>query len=622
MVEKIVEEVAEEVFDINTATIEDALDQYIKVLNKEKKTAKLLKQNLAPIEKIRGFLKQNNLLDTPISAFQDKNFVDKFWLQVQDIADLDLEKGGRSFFVGAKGELVESKSRMLHSKLGTAMSKISGWNRASWDGILKVQPVDLDSGFFSKSTRVGFDFGNEGMNRIVRAIKNIKNPQAKNLAIIKLFTGIRTTDLKELTLAQIDLDRRILEYVGGKKGLATVGKPQTVSELVAAALRDQLSLSGVNDPDGLIFKNADALEKQAMKEIRESIALVSGNDGKIFKVKKWNSALGKIDTEAIEFNFKMLRNAIAKTAIGEGATYNEVATVLGHFKPSDVTAGYFATTSVRPVPDQAAYKLMTQVQSNYLQFAGFNSPAEYGQSVGIVNSRRLPKVHIYESKQKAFQLHLEGVPSSKTKKGLTLEPTPSGEATTQDVTQRLTDVERENIRIKEEQAKMAGEFNEKQRLKKVKANAAKILKNLGIDIKTLKSIAPWLITAGVGGGTWLAPKLAEAAIDVTLTAGKTGAGTVKDEIQRLMGSGLSEQEAINEYKLQQQQSPVYEAERDLRFGKNIESYETNFIEKQKAEKEKTEYEKQHQEDVEKIWTKGLFHDIKQRYTEPEEQGFM
>jgi len=506
MVKKIVEETAEEVIDISKATIDDAIDAYIKVLQKEKTSAKLLKQNVTPLENIRTFLKQNNLLDTPISAFQDKNFVDKFWLQVQDIADLDLEKGERSFFVSPKGELVESKSRMLHSKLGTAMSKVTGWKRAAWDDILKVQPVDLDSGFFSKSTRIGFDFGDEGMNKIVRAIKNIKNPQARNLALIKLFTGIRTSDLKELTLAQIDLDRRILEYIGGKKGQATVGKPQTVSELVASALRDQLQLSGTNNPEGLLFRNADALEKQAIKEIRESIAAVSDGDGKIFKVKKWNSSLGKIDSEAVEFNFKMLRNAIAKTVIGEGASYNQVATVLGHFKGSDVTLQYYGTTSVRPVPDKTAYKLMTQVQSNYLQFAGFNSPAEYGKSIGLINTSRLPHRHIFSSEQKAFQLQLEGTPSSKTKAGFTLEPIPSGEATTQDVTKRLTDVEVEATRIKEEQAKISGEFKEKQRLKKVKTEAAKILKNLGLDIKTLKSITPWLATTVAGGLTWAAPK--------------------------------------------------------------------------------------------------------------------
>ena len=120
----------------------------------------------------------------------------------------------------------------------------------------------------------------------------------------------------------------------------------------------------------------------------------------------------------------------------------------------------------------------------------------------------------------------------------------------------------------------------------------------------------------------MAPKAAEAMVDVALSPSSIGPGTVKDEIKRLISGGLSEQEAINEYKLQQQKNPLYESERDLRFGQNIETYETNFMEKQKRKEEKEEYEKKHKKDVEKIWTKGLFSDIKEQYTKPDEQGFM
>ena len=621
-------DIVQEVANIDEATIGDAIAEYTKKLKKTKVDPKRLKSNVNELNNITAFLRNHNLLDTPIINFQDKNFVDKFWLQMQDIADLSLEEGQKSFFV-SKGKIIESKSRTLHSKLGTAMSKISGWDRKSWDNILSVQPTDLDSGFFSKSTRVGFDFGDKGMNQIIRSIKNIKNPQARNLAIIKVFTGIRTTDLKELTLNQIDLDRRILEYIGGKKGQATVGKPQQISDIVATAIRDQISLSGVNDPDSIIFKNADSLEKMAIKDMRESIANLNKGDGKIFTQKKWNYNLGKIDKTPIDFNFKMLRNAVAKTALAEGATYNEIATVLGHFKGSDVTAQYYATTSVRAVPDLKPFTLMSQIESNYLQFAGYKSPQDYGKSIGLVNTLGLSDRYVFPSEQIKFRQKIEGVSPSQSTKGFTVDELKKGKPTESDIEQRLTDIEAESARLKEEVGKTSGTTN-KNRANRIKSNVNKVLKNLGInkfelnDVvtkKTLKSLTPWLL-APFAGAAVMTPKIAEATLDVALSSSPTGSGTVKDEVKRLISGGLSEQEAINEYKLQQQKNPLYESERDVRFGKNIETYETNFMEKQKREEEKEEYEKKHKKDVEKIWTKGLFSDIKEQYTKPDEQGFM
>ena len=261
------------------------------------------------------------------------------------------------------------------------------------EGLLPEQLADDGRFFVTAKPKAAFGL-RAAVPYIYNAIPNITNQEAKLVATIGAFSGLRPEELYRVTAAQIDLVNMEITNVGGKKGgplaraVFTGGKTYTLSPLaleVASQLKDGA------DESGKLFKSSLSTIKSKIKtavieELAQADKVIDeAKKAKGIKVVKSSSLNADISKGKHKgFNVKLFRDIIQTGGRNIGIGALDVKEMVGHaLKGSDIQLFYTSGERILPGINESMRYNATRLQNAFLKNAGFESPREFGIAIGL-----------------------------------------------------------------------------------------------------------------------------------------------------------------------------------------------------------------------------------------------
>ncbi len=284
-------------------TAGDMFDKYIKDVIPQKKTGEDQKRHLLWWKDQIGAYLLSEVTPALIGEMRDKLFSEPIVTKRMSIKT-------RNKALKEKIPLVETKRQRNGATVNRYMASLScvlstAANEWQW---IEVSPMAKVRKLKESQGRVRFLDDNE-RTRLLAACQESKSPYLYTICILALSTGMRQSEIMNLTWSDIDFSNRriILEETknGERRAAALTGK--------AFELLDELRKSKVRRIDtNLLFPSDRPLNRNRPTIIRAAFEL----------------AVKKAGIE--NFHFHDLRHSAASYLAMNGATLAEIAAVLGH----------------------------------------------------------------------------------------------------------------------------------------------------------------------------------------------------------------------------------------------------------------------------------------------------
>ena len=543
---------------LDTLTFEKVMDSRIEVLQNKYNTGAISKTALdqAKRTKVRLFGgTHNNIKYTGVlkNVFPDINPKELLFNQVnsEDGIKNILKYAGENeaWFKGKPGAATDFW-KSIQGAIGNTVGK-SGYNAASAVG--KDNPLVLQGMKLGR----GPVFESETYRSVAQQLKTIKDPNSRRLAKIMLLTGIRETDLVNLKASDIDFVNNTITTFSGKGAGAQV---IPISDSVKTLLQQQ---TNTNPTGATIFSKpkikASNLASHYSKNINSALNKIEILD----TVKNSNRAMTLED----------LRRAFSMRASALGIPSDTVDSLMGH-TVKGTKAIYQKGTTSTALKSQAVMDAINILDKDLFIQLGFETPQDaVSFTEGKFKVRGIAGTTIGQQ--------VDEIIPQKT----TAQPVVTTKTVTSQVEPKVTIVEEPEL-TKSQTSVSGNKYTELPPPDKEKIQLSVDKSGKGSRLKSILSFVgkkiPSILPFVVGGGATILPKIGEAAVDVTLTAGTTGF-TIDQQINQIMQENdMTKGEAIEYYK---QNPPVETPEGVYGIGPYEEKFKKQQIKKEQIAQE-------------------------------------